>query len=151
MQLWCFWAGLNFDVNNGIQIELDENNRRTGYAFVEFQTVDDYEKALQMDLKDQGNPWVYVNQMHTFENRQMIGRIHRCLLKFCIFLCQMQISEDIPRHQGSIYSYSYTESINLYACAMSKNFEEWQECGQIESIHSLKELMTLNWRSLFRL
>lgn len=47
--------GLKFDTDDGIRIELDENRRRTGYAYVEFQTVDDYEKALRTNLIDQDN------------------------------------------------------------------------------------------------
>lgn len=36
---------------NHIQIEVDENNRRTGYAYVEFETVEDYNAALETDFK----------------------------------------------------------------------------------------------------
>ncbi|XP_055294776.1 G-rich sequence factor 1-like [Sitodiplosis mosellana] len=34
-----------------IQIEIDENNRRTGYAFVEFECVEDYDAAFKTDFK----------------------------------------------------------------------------------------------------
>lgn len=33
-----------------IQIEVDENNRRTGYAFVEFNTTDEYDAAFKTDF-----------------------------------------------------------------------------------------------------
>lgn len=36
---------------NHIQIETDETNRRTGYAFVEFQNVEDYQAAFKTDFK----------------------------------------------------------------------------------------------------
>lgn len=36
---------------NRIQIEVDENNRRTGYAYVEFETIEDYNAALETDFK----------------------------------------------------------------------------------------------------
>lgn len=34
-----------------IQIEIDENNRRTGYAFVEFGNSEEYEAAFNSDFK----------------------------------------------------------------------------------------------------
>lgn len=36
---------------NHIQIEVDENNRRTGYAYVEFETTEDYNAAFATDFK----------------------------------------------------------------------------------------------------
>lgn len=36
---------------NHIQIEVDENNRRTGYAYVEFESIEDYNAALETDFK----------------------------------------------------------------------------------------------------
>ncbi|XP_031625949.1 uncharacterized protein LOC116342460 [Contarinia nasturtii] len=36
---------------NHIQIEVDENNRRTGYAFIEFDTSEEYEMAFKTDFK----------------------------------------------------------------------------------------------------
>lgn len=63
-----FYLFLNFDVfvygfpmhlsisaitipKHHIQIEIDENNRRTGYAFVEFANSEEYEMAFKSDFK----------------------------------------------------------------------------------------------------
>lgn len=42
---------------NHIQIEVDENNRRTGYGFVEFDTAEQYESAFKTDFRPI-NQWV---------------------------------------------------------------------------------------------
>lgn len=43
-------SAINIEKNQ-IQIEIDENNRRTGYAFVEFQTAEEYAAAFKTDFK----------------------------------------------------------------------------------------------------
>lgn len=49
---WIFWLFIDLKVpKNRIQIEVDENNRRTGYAYVEFQTIEDYNAAFESDFK----------------------------------------------------------------------------------------------------
>lgn len=48
-------TGLKFDANNGIQIESDDNGRRTGYAYVEFETIDAYQQAMNRDIKTKDN------------------------------------------------------------------------------------------------
>lgn len=42
--------GMKINYETGIQIEQDENKRRTGYAFVQFEKASEYEAALKMDL-----------------------------------------------------------------------------------------------------
>lgn len=53
--IFCsFFAHLFADLKvskNRIQIEVDENNRRTGYAYVEFENIDDYNAAFETDFK----------------------------------------------------------------------------------------------------
>lgn len=43
---------MKIDYETGIQIEQDENQRRTGFAFVKFENATDYEKAFKLDLRD---------------------------------------------------------------------------------------------------
>lgn len=43
---------MKIDYETGIQIEQDENQRRTGFAFVKFERACDYEKAFKLDLRD---------------------------------------------------------------------------------------------------
>lgn len=48
------FALLNIEIKiqkNRIKIEVDENQRRTGYAFVEFDSDTDYETAFKADVK----------------------------------------------------------------------------------------------------
>lgn len=42
---------MQIDYETGIQIEQDENQRRTGFAFVKFEKASDYEKAFKLDLR----------------------------------------------------------------------------------------------------
>lgn len=44
-------SGLKIDENDGIQIELDRLNRRTGIAFVEFESSEDLRAALNANVK----------------------------------------------------------------------------------------------------
>lgn len=47
-------SAIRIPINN-IQIEVDENKRRTGYAFVEFETIEDYDAAFKIDVKAQSD------------------------------------------------------------------------------------------------
>lgn len=51
---YSFWKKIISAIKipkNQIQIEIDENNRRTGYAFVAFDEDEDYDAALKSDFK----------------------------------------------------------------------------------------------------
>lgn len=42
---------MKINYETGIQIEQDENQRRTGFAFVKFENETDYENAFKLDFK----------------------------------------------------------------------------------------------------
>lgn len=45
------FPGMKINYDTGIQIEQDENLRKTGYAYVQFDKPTEYEAAFNLDFK----------------------------------------------------------------------------------------------------